>query len=120
MIVVDWKCRIGCGECCGCFSLPKALVEKYADRFQFAFAEVVDFPPDEKFCFTDDLKCVFLDRETKRCVVYDERPQVCRDYGHVPRLPCPYIKPNGLARRPAKVRRAQRQINNEVDAKWSW
>jgi len=29
--------------------------------------------------------CVFLDRETRRCTVYDARPGVCRDYPDRPR-----------------------------------
>lgn len=38
--------------------------------------------------------CVFLDSQTRRCTVYQKRPQVCRDFPHVgPRVNhCPYKK----------------------------
>jgi Fe-S-cluster containining protein len=35
--------------------------------------------PDH-FRFKEDKPCKFLDLETKRCGIYDSRPQVCRNY----------------------------------------
>ena len=34
-------------------------------------------------------QCVFLD-ENKRCKVYDDRPQICRDFGEKPYARCAY------------------------------
>ena len=65
----------------------------------------------------DGLKCVFLNPDTKKCAVYEYRPQVCRDYGigKFDALSCPYLKSNGKRRTPAMVKRVQRQINKNVD-----
>ncbi len=48
--------------------------------------------------------CRFLERDSKRCMVYSARPLVCRLMGHVEWLPCPIEKvphvvatPNALA-----------------------
>lgn len=51
---------------------------------------------------TNDGKCVFLDRETFQCKIYNYRPQVCRDFGVKPSgncfLDCPYQKSDGTLR----------------------
>ena len=64
---------------------------------------------------TADGLCAFLDRKAHRCAIYEDRPQVCREYGQIPELPCPYVKANGNPRSPAKVRRMQRRIGHQVD-----
>ena len=33
--------------------------------------------------------CLFLDIDTRRCLVYPARPLICRLFGRVPHLPCP-------------------------------
>lgn len=63
---------------------------------------------------TEDGMCVFLNRETKKCVIYPDRPQVCRDYGQVSELQCPYIDLKGNRRSPAKVKRMQRQMKKQM------
>jgi len=34
--------------------------------------------------------CVFFDKSTGLCKIYDDRPQVCKDFGEVEELPCPF------------------------------
>jgi len=34
--------------------------------------------------------CPFYDQETYECKIYDYRPQVCREFGSNPSLPCPF------------------------------
>lgn len=46
--------------------------------------------------YTFDRQCVFLNNE-KRCIIYDDRPRICRDFG-IRKVMCPYIKPDGTAR----------------------
>ena len=42
---------------------------------------------------TEDLHCIFLDRNTKKCLVYDYRPEVCKLQGTIQELPCPKLNP---------------------------
>ncbi len=47
---------------------------------------------------TGDGFCPWLDRETGRCVEYESRPRVCKKYGTVEELQCPYRLPSGVVR----------------------
>ena len=59
-------------------------------------------------------KCNNLGDDFK-CKIYETRPEVCRLYGTIEKLQCPYIDLRGKIRTPAKMRRATRQINHKVD-----
>lgn len=90
---IDWKkhCE-GCGECCGIVPLEPSLWEKHKDKVQ-NLDEVVPFIKGLVVPFTKDIFCVFLDRDTKRCLIYEDRPEVCKLQGTVPQLPCPKLNP---------------------------
>lgn len=64
---------------------------------------------------TKDHYCVFL-KPDKTCAVHAHRPQICRDYGVIEQLPCPYVRPDGEQRPPLEVeehlQRADRQISS--------
>ena len=47
---------------------------------------------------TDDLRCVFLNRRNIQCMIYEDRHMICRNYGVVPALPCPYLDMDGNLR----------------------
>ena len=49
------------------------------------------------------------------CAIYDSRPEVCQDYGHLEELQCPYFNMKGKLRSPAKQKRMQRIINHNVE-----
>ena len=112
-VISNFKCKENCGECCGPIPINKKLFEKHKDKIQREIKQIVG-----DFYLTEDLKCIFLNKETK-CAIYEDRPQICRNYGigKFDALSCPYIKPNGNPRSPAMQRRIQRQINHDVDAK---
>lgn len=106
------------GCCCGIVPLSKEVWEKNQDKKQREVKEIVEI--DEEICvICEGAKCVFLNPENKKCEIYLDRPQVCRNYGigKCDGLSCPYIKPNGKPRTPAMIKRVQRQINHDVDAK---
>jgi Fe-S-cluster containining protein len=69
-----------------------------------------DFVP----CNEETMKCIHLDSELK-CDIYESRPSVCKEYGTIPELQCPYIDLRGKLRTPGKQRRFQRIINHNVD-----
>lgn len=54
---------------------------------------VVPFSEEPKY----DHLCVFLDHD-KRCAIYDERPDICREFGEEKMPNCPFIKPDGTLR----------------------
>jgi len=112
-VISNFKCKENCGECCGPIPINKKLFEKHKDKIQREIKQIVG-----DFYLTEDLKCIFLNKETK-CAIYEDRPQICRNYGigKFDALSCPYIKPNGNPRSSAMQRRIQRQINHDVDAK---
>ena len=112
-----FKCKENCGDCCGVVPIKKEVWEKNLAKAQRNIKEVVEIE-GEVYIITDDLKCIFLSKR-KKCVIYEDRPQICRNYGigFNDALSCPFIKPNGSPRSPAMVKRIQRMINRDVDAK---
>jgi Fe-S-cluster containining protein len=65
------------------------------------------------YCFilTEDLTCPFL--QNGKCVVYDDRPKVCRQYGTTKNMPCIYKNAKGMDRSEAE----QKRIRNEWEEK---
>jgi len=116
--MVEFKCKENCGECCGIVPIKKEIWEKNKQKKQREIKEIREIR-DEVCIICEGLKCVFLREEDKKCMIYSDRPQVCRNYGIGinDALSCPYIKPNGRPRSPAMQRKIQRQINHDVNAK---
>jgi Fe-S-cluster containining protein len=100
-------------DCCGCVQMPATLYEGNWRLAQKRVKELLTVG-DDVIPFTDDGFCVFLTKELG-CVIYENRPEVCKLYGHTEELQCPYCKTNGNLRSPAKQRQVQRQINHWVD-----
>jgi len=50
---------------------------------------------DEEYTMplTNDGMCPFLSRHDQVCVIYDDRPYVCRAFGEIPELQCPRVNP---------------------------
>jgi len=94
-LICEGKCR---SDCCGIIPIQKELVNRFRERLSDVNEEVE--AGEELFLMTDDFMCAFLDRESRRCRIYDDRPEVCRTYGETkdPRLQCPRLKPNGNPR----------------------
>ncbi|NOR85895.1 hypothetical protein GQ473_07325 [archaeon] len=113
-MVKEWVCRKSCNECCGNIAFPKAVFEKNRGKIQRPIFEELELD-GEIYPATNDGVCVF-NKADCRCAIYPDRPEVCRLYGTIPDLKCPYVDPRGVARTPAKVRRTQREINKRVTA----
>lgn len=88
--MVDWKelCK-GCGKCCGPVLFPNGFIHWNKDKIQARFKAI--HTTNATIPLANDVMCIFLDRETKRCLVYDERPEICRLQGTVRGLPCPKL-----------------------------
>ncbi len=86
-----WKCKAKC-----CYNVPfeNGELEKYADkivnRVLFTlpvFGAVVPFTGKDM----QSNRCPFLRQELK-CNIYENRPDICRKMGLVPKMPCPHLE----------------------------
>ena len=86
------------GQCCGPAPMGKVefnyIKEKHGipdgyKAIQFSTAE-----SRENYVIVcedkSNFNCAFL--KDGRCLIYDDRPQICRDFGEIEDLPCPFIK----------------------------
>lgn len=101
------ECPIECqAMCCGIISFPPEFVEKNKLLFQVKTdIKVVAAPPIGVKVQTPDGQCVFLDRETWKCVIYEDRPKICKEFGQSPKLLCPYFNMKGVLRTPRESKR---------------
>ena len=99
------------GTCCGIIPMDKSLIEYNKDKFQVTPVKIVE-TSDKCAVLTDDILCIFLNRETKLCSIYDKRPEVCKLYGvtKYKDLLCPYFKSNGKRRSEASQKQVERHI----------
>lgn len=68
-------CR-GCGECCGRW-IPLTI----ADRVRLeGYVRTHGIEPHSLPPQVADLVCPYLDLESRECMVYEARPEVCRHY----------------------------------------
>ncbi len=122
-----FECIKNCGECCGLVPFQEDTILNNIDKIQVKPTETVNIDAEKQYDgsiqkdimypMTDDGLCIFLRRKDMKCMIYNDRPDVCKKYGTIQELPCPYINYNGNKRSPAKVKRIQRQINHDVDFK---
>ena len=110
-----WNCINDCGECCGIVHLPKKLWLEMKHKAQKKVIRLDEFQ-DAVTPVTEDGLCVFLTKGCT-CAIYTKRPEICKFYGVLDCLPCPYLKSNGIKRTRQDKRRIQRKINKTIDAK---
>jgi len=95
--------------------MKKDWAKKHEKKAMVQPEEILPFIKDDEIVvMTEDCKCVFLDRVNNKCVVYNDRPEICRKYGRSEDIPCKYIKPNGNPRSPAQVKRVSRQVDKQL------
>jgi len=108
------KCK---ADCCGCMTpVSKDVYEKNKHLIKEKIEKELTFDVNENeiMLLTKSGKCCFLNTDND-CMIYEERPDVCRRYGTDFYLPCPYIDRKGNLRNEAKHRRFQGIINHNVD-----
>lgn len=95
------KCKTSkCNACC-CYNIPfdQNELERFADKIVNPVQFVAPMGPGRHgfavVAFTDERvernKCPFL-RHDFKCNIYDNRPEVCRLFGEIDRLPCKHLK----------------------------
>jgi len=94
-----FECLDNCGKCCQPIILAEGYWEWVAASAVCPYEEVWYEHNGEKWVVPRRLdgsgKCVFLD-ENMRCVIYNDRPQVCKEYGV--KTKCPYVDEEGNPR----------------------
>ena len=100
--------------CCGIIPFPLKFLEEHKPFFQ-ENGELKE-NGEQAIILTPDFLCVFFNRKEHNCAIYEERPTVCKMYGEVEQLQCPYFKRSGNRRSPASEKITLREINRQVDA----
>lgn len=106
-----WPCQ-KCGYCCTVIPIDRHLIEKNRDKFQRIVKEeiITKMNPNMILICTIDSKCVFL-TEDNLCSIYDERPQICRDYGlSGGPMECPKVAPSGRIRGTDEIKRVKKRL----------
>lgn len=75
-----------CGGCCG----PVPLFKSELKAIRTAIWPMSQIKREQiQAQKRDQLTCILLDVESKRCSVYGARPLVCRQFGQIRELQCP-------------------------------
>ena len=85
------------GICCGIIGFPKELAMETQNMAQVKPKQVIQ-NDGKLYILTEDMKCIYLNRQTKKCVIYEKRPEICQIYGLISACPCPYFKTDGTKR----------------------
>ncbi len=100
-------------DCCGVLPVSPEFWEKWRFRAQVPVDRIVRVK-GFMFIHTSDLRCVFLDRESFKCVIYPARPKICRVYGHLEDLPCPYLRADGTERSEEEIAEVKRRVGVQM------
>lgn len=104
------------GDCCGCIPIPLLIFKKNKEKIQREIGEEVILQKSQEiYPITKDAQCCFLTSHFK-CAIYDERPELCRQYGFIPQLQCPYVWPNGVLRNRTDRRKIDFQLKRNTNA----
>ena len=86
--IVEFKCQ-NCGACCG----PIPLLDWELVQLRRAIRKLPKEDVERlKSQQRGKLTCLLRDIEKKICSVYNQRPKICRQYGHTEGLMCPKNK----------------------------
>lgn len=108
------KCK---AECCrGAIDFSKEFWERNQHKVITKPIDILEFPNGQYIIpKTESGYCSFL-REDYQCNIYEERPDMCKNYGDesVLNMSCPYIKKNGEERSRQHRRAIQREVGKQL------
>jgi Fe-S-cluster containining protein len=127
----SFKCLQGCNLCCEPLNFHPNFWEKYK-HLALGVDEIYEVDGLILPIREGSNKCVFLDGD-KGCVVYEDRPIICRIFGLDSGIECPYYDCHGDLRkrddrrfRVKEFRKGIREtmykrvMNNKMDANLIW
>jgi len=87
------QCDKCTGLCCRYFALPidtPETKEDYDDiRWFLCHKDITVFVEDGDWYISIRNKCKYLSEKDNRCLIYDKRPRICRQYRH---STCDYVE----------------------------
>jgi len=92
----------------------KEFIEKHKDKIEEGFIEKIEKGDVVNYMYSD-CHCCFLNRKTRLCKIYEDRPDVCKNYGMIDKLPCMFFKKSGNRRSPESQRKIERQLDRDVE-----
>jgi len=92
-------------DCCRIVGIPLAVVKKYEHLKQVEVLKVFGDKNDVVYPVTPDKRCVFLNRKSGLCMIYEDRPAVCRHYGRFPEAECPFLTITGRLRTKEEIKK---------------
>jgi Fe-S-cluster containining protein len=111
---MTFKCLSNCGHCCGPVPIQR---EVYENNKQKCKPHKTIGESDVIFAFNETtMRCAFL-AEDASCMIYDQRPEVCRKYGDSEEakinegLMCPYLRTDGTNRNRSEKRELMKNID---------
>ena len=111
-MTTEWKCRDCCdAPCCGPVPIPFRVWSRNKEKI---FTRPKKTMQMDGRVFPISKVCPFLNAE-KKCNIYFERPNVCKVYGLIEKLQCPYIDTAGRIRTEAECIAKKREINNKIN-----
>ena len=91
----NFECQ-RCGECCGPVPIFKEFYLEHRHK-ALRVHELKEFG-NKVIAITEDCRCIWLDDFKQfniRCAIYEDRPEVCRQFGRNPKnemlLKCPHL-----------------------------
>lgn len=114
-----FKCKSGCkSECCGNIPLSKSVIKHNRKRLQRRY-ESIELDNGLIHPVTKDGRCIFLNKQSQ-CEIYKERPFICKIYGTIIELQCPYIDLKGNLRTDEEIIQIRNEIKKTVDERFLW
>lgn len=111
---MGFECIEKCGYCCKGVPFDKEMFQRNSHKIVRPFTKLGLLPNNQILPYTEDMFCVFL-RDDMRCNVYDERPQICRDFGcKNTKVKCPFLNTLGKKRGEVKIKQLKRIFDNNV------
>lgn len=106
-----WNCLPNCGWCCGSHvKFTRDILERRKKDF-VVVPDIIFVNNDGTVQIgTEDSMCVWMNRETKRCTIYTDRPIGCRLYGIHPKHPCPFVDLKGNKRPDAQIEEHKKKV----------
>ena len=107
-------------DCCGPTPFPREFIVANYVNIPAGLEYSLKVVPRQEVVIpmTEDDHCIFLNRQSFSCQIYDERPQICREFGNESHrlLSCPHMDSSGKYRLRQQRRNLQRKLKAVFDS----
>jgi Fe-S-cluster containining protein len=84
MAVVEGKCN-KCGKCCRTTIIKIATPDEEMRKIlEWKGMNMIVIDKEVSAIVVDDMPCKFLSKRTNLCMIYNDRPERCRQYPNIP------------------------------------